>query len=184
MLRALLLGGTAVCVFVVVAAILVKVMPGPLKSSDYMVIGSVATLVALLVMFLAVASTTLKSKNVFFKRRRNDVVAGPKTRAPRQRAGRSFDVPRNLLDLLRSWGRSFPASAPSRFRRRPPSARIRRTCFRGPCSIRTRRPSRRPRRSGTARRCAAGAPRTRRPGTIPGPRAPPGERITDSGPNP
>jgi hypothetical protein len=70
MLRALLLGGTAVCVFVVVAAILVKVMPGPLKSSDYMVIGSVATLVALLVLFLAVASTTLKSKHVFFKRRK------------------------------------------------------------------------------------------------------------------
>ena len=70
MLRGFLLGGTAVCVFVVVAAILLKLMPGPLKSSDYMVIGSVATLVALLVMFLTIASTTLKSKNVFFKRRR------------------------------------------------------------------------------------------------------------------
>jgi hypothetical protein len=35
-----------------------------------MVIGSVATLVALLVMFLVVASTTLKSRDVFFKRRK------------------------------------------------------------------------------------------------------------------
>jgi DMSO/TMAO reductase YedYZ heme-binding membrane subunit len=70
MQRALLLGGSAVCVFVVVAAIMIKVMPAPLKSSDYMVIGSVATLVALLVMFLVVASTTLKSRDVFFKRRR------------------------------------------------------------------------------------------------------------------
>jgi hypothetical protein len=70
MQRALLLGGSAVFVFVLVAGILLKLMPGPLKSSDYMVIGSVATLVALLVMFLLVASTTMKSRNVFFKRRK------------------------------------------------------------------------------------------------------------------
>jgi hypothetical protein len=70
MQRALLLGGSAVCVFVVVAAIMIKVMPTPLKASDYMVIGSVATLVALLVLFLVIASTTLKSRNVFYKRRR------------------------------------------------------------------------------------------------------------------
>jgi len=70
MQRALLLGGSAVFVFVAVAAILLKFMPAPLKPSDYMVIGSVATLVALLVMFLLVASTTMKSRNVFFKRRK------------------------------------------------------------------------------------------------------------------
>jgi hypothetical protein len=70
MQRALLLGGSAVCVFIVVAAIMIKVMPTPLKASDYLVIGSVATLVALLVLFLVMASTTLKSRDVFFKRRK------------------------------------------------------------------------------------------------------------------
>ena len=40
-----------------------------MKESDYMVIGSVATLVALLVLFLVMVSTT-KSRDVFFKRRR------------------------------------------------------------------------------------------------------------------
>jgi hypothetical protein len=56
-------------VFTAVAGIMVKVMPAPLKDSDYLVIGSVATLVALLVLFFTLISTT-KSSNVFFKRRR------------------------------------------------------------------------------------------------------------------
>lgn len=67
--RPLTLGLAAVCVFVIVAAIMVKVMPSPLKESDAMIIGSVATLVALLVLFLVMVATT-KSSNVFFKKRR------------------------------------------------------------------------------------------------------------------
>ena len=70
MRRALLLGSAGVCVFVVVAAIMTKLMPGPLKESDYLVIGSVATLVSLLVMFLVLLSTSMKASDVFFKRRR------------------------------------------------------------------------------------------------------------------
>jgi hypothetical protein len=70
MKRGLTLGALAVCVFVVVAAIMLKVMPAPLKESDYMVIGSVATLLALGVLFLVLVSTTLKSTDVFFKKRR------------------------------------------------------------------------------------------------------------------
>lgn len=70
MKRGLMLGAAAVCVFVVVAAVMLKVMPGPLKESDYMVIGSVATLVALGVLFLVLVSTTMKSSDVFFKKRR------------------------------------------------------------------------------------------------------------------
>ena len=68
--RALLLGLGAVCVFAIAAAILLKVMPGPLKGSDYLVIGSVATLVALLAVFLAWVSTVVKPSDVFFKRRK------------------------------------------------------------------------------------------------------------------
>jgi hypothetical protein len=70
MRRFLTLGAAALCVFVVVAAIMIKLMPSPLKDSDYLLIGSVATLVALLALFLALISTTLKSPDVFFKRRK------------------------------------------------------------------------------------------------------------------
>lgn len=70
MKRGLTLGGLAVCVFVVVAAVMLKLMPAPLKESDYMVIGSVATLVALGVVFLVLISTTMKSADIFFKKRR------------------------------------------------------------------------------------------------------------------
>jgi Co/Zn/Cd efflux system component len=67
--RHLTLALAAICVFVAVAAIMTKVMPSPMGESDFLVIGSVATLVALLVLFLVMISTT-KSSNVFFKKRR------------------------------------------------------------------------------------------------------------------
>jgi len=67
--RGWMLGLAAVCVFAVVAAIMLNVMPTPLKESDYMVIGSVATLVALLVLFVVIISTA-RSRDVFFKKRR------------------------------------------------------------------------------------------------------------------
>jgi amino acid permease len=70
MKRGLMLAAAALCVFVVVAALMLKLVPAPLKESDYMVIGSVATLVALGVLFLVLVSTTLKSSDVFFKKRR------------------------------------------------------------------------------------------------------------------
>ena len=70
MRRFLILGLAALCVFAVTAAIMLKLMPSPLKDSDYLLIGSVATLVALLALFLALISTTLKSPDVFFKRRK------------------------------------------------------------------------------------------------------------------
>jgi hypothetical protein len=70
MKRGLMLGGLAVCVFVVVAALMLRFMPTPLKESDYMVIGSVATLLALGAVFLVLVSTTMKSTDVFFKKRR------------------------------------------------------------------------------------------------------------------
>ncbi len=65
--RSWMLGLAAVCVFAIVAGVMLSVMPAPLKESDYMVIGTVATLVALLVLFLVVIST---SRDVFFKKRR------------------------------------------------------------------------------------------------------------------
>jgi ABC-type Fe3+-siderophore transport system permease subunit len=63
----LVLGG--VCVFAVAAAVMLAIMPEPLKDTDYLVIGSVATLASLLVMFV-VTIATRKSTDPFFKKRK------------------------------------------------------------------------------------------------------------------
>ena len=68
--RPLLLVAATLCVFVVVTAILVQLMPAPLKSMDYFVIGTVATLMSLLALFLVIVSTSSAARNVFFKRRK------------------------------------------------------------------------------------------------------------------
>ena len=70
MTKGLQLAAAGLCVFVIVAMILWKIMPGPLKESDYMVIGSVATLAALLLLFVVWASISMKASDIFFKRRR------------------------------------------------------------------------------------------------------------------
>jgi len=64
----LVLGG--VFVFGVAAMVMLQLMPAPLKDTDYLVIGSVATLVSLLVMFLVLITTRLKTPDPFFKKRR------------------------------------------------------------------------------------------------------------------
>jgi hypothetical protein len=68
--RPLLLVLATLCVFVVVTAILLQLMPGPLKSMDYFVIGTVSTLMSLLALFLVIVSTSSVARNVFFKRRK------------------------------------------------------------------------------------------------------------------
>jgi hypothetical protein len=67
--RGLTLGFAAACIFAVVAAAMFGLMPHPLRDSDFMLIGSVATLVALLVLFLAVLATS-KPSDVLFKKRK------------------------------------------------------------------------------------------------------------------
>jgi hypothetical protein len=61
---------SAILVFAAVAAAMIKLMPDPLGDSDYLVIGSVSTLAALLAVFLALVSTKMKSRDVFFKKRK------------------------------------------------------------------------------------------------------------------
>jgi Na+/melibiose symporter-like transporter len=70
MRRPLMLAAAGLCVFVIVAATMLKFLPEPHKESDYMVIGSVATLVALVVMFIVLISTSMRAKDVFFRRRK------------------------------------------------------------------------------------------------------------------
>jgi hypothetical protein len=67
------MGLAVLAVFVCVTAILLKLMPGPRKDADYLVIGTVATLVSLAVAFILVVTTMGtpgKLTDIFFKRRR------------------------------------------------------------------------------------------------------------------
>ena len=68
MQRGLMLAGLALCVFAAVVVVMLNVMPAPLKASDYLVVGSVATLSAMAVLFVLLIATS-KSREVFFKRR-------------------------------------------------------------------------------------------------------------------
>ena len=68
-MRQTLLVLSGVFVFAVAAAVMVAIMPAPLKDSDYLVIGSIATLVSLLVMFGALIATRSRTPNPFFKKR-------------------------------------------------------------------------------------------------------------------
>jgi len=57
----------ALLVFGAVAAIILRFMPEPIEDSDFLVAGSVATLIALLVLFLGLVP---RSGDVFIKKRR------------------------------------------------------------------------------------------------------------------
>ena len=70
MARTLAVALALVFMFAAVAGIMLKVMPAPLKDSDYLIIGSVATMVSLLLLFVLLIVRSGKASNVFFKRRR------------------------------------------------------------------------------------------------------------------
>lgn len=55
--------------FAAVAAILLHLLPHPLSATDYLVIGSVATLVVLLALFVILLIMWLASGRSFFRRR-------------------------------------------------------------------------------------------------------------------
>ena len=59
----------AVCIFAGVTLVMLQLMPPPLKDLEYLVIGSVSTLVTLLALFAVVAMTG-PGRNVLYKKRR------------------------------------------------------------------------------------------------------------------
>ncbi|MCC7499905.1 MAG: hypothetical protein IT160_20160 [Bryobacterales bacterium] len=59
-------------VFLATAGILLKVLSGPRREIDFLVIGAAATMVSLLVLFVLLISTWAKSPDTFFKRRKSD----------------------------------------------------------------------------------------------------------------
>ena len=68
--RTISLALAVVLVFAAVAEIMLNVMPAPLKDSDYLIIGSVSTMVSLLSLFVLLIVTSGKASSVFFKRRK------------------------------------------------------------------------------------------------------------------
>jgi hypothetical protein len=66
--RLIALPALFVCVFGASAMILMRVVPGPLKELDYMVIGTVSVMIGLLAVFMMVIRSA-KSGDLFFKRR-------------------------------------------------------------------------------------------------------------------
>ncbi len=70
MKRTIVLAAAMVFLFAAVAGIMSQLMPGPLKESDYFVIGSVATMVSLAALFAMITLTTKGGSGVFVKRRR------------------------------------------------------------------------------------------------------------------
>jgi hypothetical protein len=66
--RVVCLGIAAAAAFALVAFVMVGVMPRPLRPTDAMVAGAVATLAALAVLFGGFMAST-KQRDVFFKRR-------------------------------------------------------------------------------------------------------------------
>jgi hypothetical protein len=67
--RAAVLGFGVLFVFAAAVAILLRVMPGPHRQVDYLVIGAIATFAAMLVLFLILTTTWVKTPNMFYKKR-------------------------------------------------------------------------------------------------------------------
>ena len=67
--RAAVLGFGVLFVFAAVVAILLRVMPGPLRQVDYLVIGAMATFASMLLLFVVLTATWIKTPNMFYKKR-------------------------------------------------------------------------------------------------------------------
>ena len=70
MSRKLSMAAGILLVFTVTVLILLRVLPGPYKPADYLVIGTLATFVCILLAFIIFVSTSEKGTGTFFKRKR------------------------------------------------------------------------------------------------------------------
>lgn len=61
-----------VFVFLAVVIILMRVIPGPHKETDYLVIGTVATFASLAVLFVVLVTTVFKDSSALFVRRKKE----------------------------------------------------------------------------------------------------------------
>lgn len=68
--RGLTLAGAAVSIFLVLVILLLQAVPAPHSQEDYLLIGSVATLTSMAVVFLVVIKTWVRNPDPFFKKRK------------------------------------------------------------------------------------------------------------------
>ena len=69
-MRALLVAGTVIALFVASVVILTQLVPGPHSPGDYLIIGCLATLIALAALFVILITTWARIPDLFFKRRK------------------------------------------------------------------------------------------------------------------
>jgi hypothetical protein len=53
-----------------VAAVTLRIMPGPLRDTDYLVVGTLATFALMAVLFIVLITTWIKTPDVFFRRQK------------------------------------------------------------------------------------------------------------------
>ena len=68
--RALMLAGLGAALFGISAVVMTLLLPGPHTEKDYFIIGCMATLIALVAVFILVVTTWIKAPNPFFRRRK------------------------------------------------------------------------------------------------------------------
>jgi hypothetical protein len=71
--RILVLGSGIILVFAAVAFVVSRLIPGPPSNTDYLVIGTAATFVSLITLFLILIKTWVSYPNVFSSKRRRRV---------------------------------------------------------------------------------------------------------------
>lgn len=62
--------GVGIALFGISIIVLIQVVPGPHTQRDYFIIGCLATLVSLFVLFVILITTWMKTPDQFFKRRK------------------------------------------------------------------------------------------------------------------
>lgn len=67
--RVLLLVLGLAFLFAGVTAVMLKLMPGPRRETDYLVIGTLATFAMMAVLFIVLITTWIKTPDIFFKKR-------------------------------------------------------------------------------------------------------------------
>lgn len=67
--RVAILTVSALIVFGVMGVTLLRVLPGPRQPADFLVIGTLATLVTLAALFVAIIAGGPKMRDIFYKRR-------------------------------------------------------------------------------------------------------------------
>lgn len=68
------LTGAAICIFTVSTIVGLQLIPGPPSQVDYLVVGSISTLLSMVVFFAMLLTTMMKLPNPFYRKRMKGTV--------------------------------------------------------------------------------------------------------------